>query len=412
MKILHVVHGYPPSMGGSQWLVKNLSEQLVSRYNDEVTVFTTNSYDTGYFVGRKGKIMPAGVEIINGVTVHRFPVFNRLGFMRMALSGVADRLNLPGQDYLRTLHNGPIIFGLAEAVAQSKAEVVFATAFPLMHMYSALAGARRAGIPVVFLGAIHTADTWNYDRPMIYRAIKQADAYIAHTNFEREYLLGRAIPAEKITVIGAGVDAKPFLNPTQRLLTRKDLGLNDNSPVITTIGKQNTRKCFDVLLNAMPQIWAEYPSTQLLMAGSAGDHTAKILEMVKAFPPEKQNQVVIKTGFSEEEKPSLLSAGDVFVLPSAYESFGIVFAEAWAAGKPVVGANAGAIPSVIEEGKDGLLFEYKNPQSLATAVITLFNHPAQAREMGQAGQTKVQRQFTWEAVTDKLRVVYRDVIQH
>ena len=46
MKILHVVHGYPPSVGGSQYLVKNLSEQLVSRYRDKVTVFTTVAYNT------------------------------------------------------------------------------------------------------------------------------------------------------------------------------------------------------------------------------------------------------------------------------------------------------------------------------------------------------------------------------
>lgn len=412
MKILHVVHGYPPSMGGSQWLVKNLSEQLVSRYNDDVTVFTTNSYDTGYFVGRKGKIMPAGVEIINGVTVRRFPVFNRLGFMRMALSGVADRLNLPGQDYLRTLHNGPIIFGLADAVAQSKAEVIFATAFPLMHMYSALAGAKRAGIPIVFLGAIHTADRWNYDRPMIYRAIQQADAYIAHTPFEQDYLLARAIPPEKITIIGAGVDAKIFLDTNRGLLSRKDLGLNNNGPVIATIGKQNARKDFDILLNAMPQIWAEYPQTQLLMAGSEGDQTSQILEIVNTFPPEKQSQVAIKIGFPEEEKPSLLSACDVFVLPSAYESFGIVFAEAWACGKPVVGANSGAIPSVIENGVDGLLFECKNPQSLTNTIIKLLNNPTQAQRMGQAGKAKVQQQFTWEVVTDKLRAVYLAVTQH
>ena len=185
MRILHVVHGYPPSTGGSQWLTKNLSEQLVSRYRDAVTVFTTVAYNMEYFWHSNEPAMPAGTEEINGVTVRRFAVFNRLNVLRMLIAGVAYRLRLPYNDLLRTVYNGPLIFGMTQAVANSKADVVFATAFPLMHMYYALAGAQRAGIPIVFLGAIHTADTWGYDRKMIYRAIQQADAYIALTGFER-----------------------------------------------------------------------------------------------------------------------------------------------------------------------------------------------------------------------------------
>jgi len=117
MRILHVVHGYPPSMGGSQWLVKNLSEQLVSRHRDEVSVFTTVAYRMEHFWRSGAPAMPAGEQEINGVTVRRFPVFNRLNALRWFSAGVAYRLRLPYNDWLRTMYTGPLICGMAQAIA-------------------------------------------------------------------------------------------------------------------------------------------------------------------------------------------------------------------------------------------------------------------------------------------------------
>jgi hypothetical protein len=105
MKILHVVHGYPPSMGGSQWLIKNLSEQLLTRYHDEVTVFTTVAYNTEYFWGADKTAMEAGTERSTASTVRRFPVFNRLNFARRLLASLFYRLRLPYNDWFRTLEN-------------------------------------------------------------------------------------------------------------------------------------------------------------------------------------------------------------------------------------------------------------------------------------------------------------------
>src|SRR5215213_6664472 len=166
MKILHVVHAYPPSLGGSQALTARLSEQLVARYGDDVTVFTTVARNIDSFWGGSSALLPVGVEQINGVTVRRFGSFNRLNRLRWFVSGVAYRLRLPYNDLLRTWEMGPFVPGLRQAIAQSGADVIFATAFPLLHMYTALAGAKTAGIPIVMLGALHLDDAWGYHRPM------------------------------------------------------------------------------------------------------------------------------------------------------------------------------------------------------------------------------------------------------
>ena len=193
MRILHVVHGYPPSLGGTQWLVKNVAERLVSLHHDDVKVFTTVAYNMERFWRSSEPTMPAGTEEINGVTVRRFAVSNPVSGMRKLVAGIAYRLRLPYNDWLRTIQNGPFVSGLTRAVARSGADVVCAAAFPFLHMYYALAGAHRAGIPIVLLGAIHTADAWGYDRKSMYQAIQRANAYIALTAYESDHLVGQGI---------------------------------------------------------------------------------------------------------------------------------------------------------------------------------------------------------------------------
>ena len=92
MKVLCVVQGYPPSIGGSQWLAKNFAERLVARYHDDVTVYTTVARNLEHFWRPDEPALTAGTEEVNGVVVRRFSVFNRLGLLRMLMSGVAYRL--------------------------------------------------------------------------------------------------------------------------------------------------------------------------------------------------------------------------------------------------------------------------------------------------------------------------------
>ncbi|MDH7474354.1 MAG: glycosyltransferase family 4 protein [Anaerolineae bacterium] len=408
MRILHVVHGYPPSIGGSQLLVQRLSEQLVVHYRDQVTVFTTTARNIEMFWNPRETALPAGTEVINGVIVRRFPVFSRLNTLRRIAAAVGYRLRLPYNDWLRTIQQGPLVPGMMQAIASSGADVVFATAFPLMHMYYAVAGARRGGIPLVLLGAIHTEDPWGYERKMIVRAIRQADAYIALTSFERDYLVARGIREEKITVIGGGVDARPFLQADGRAV-RARYGWGDR-PVIAFVGKQTARKRIDVLIEAMQRVWNEHPEACLLLAGASTVYSLQIRERIDRLPPHQRAQMSILADFQEEEKPELLAACDIFVLPSAEESLGIAFLEAWAAGKPVIGVQAGAIPSVIDEGRDGLLVPYGDPRSMARAILSLLNDPPGRFSMGQAGRKKVLENYTWEIFADRVRGVYETVI--
>jgi glycosyltransferase involved in cell wall biosynthesis len=407
MKILHVVQGYTPAIGGTERAVQKVSEKLVSRHGDEVTVYTTTAYNAELFWRRDQPQLPAGEECINGVRVRRFPVFNRLNGLRRFLAGGSYRLGLPYNDWLRAFYNGPLIPAMTAAIARSGADLVAASSFPLLHMHYAQWGARRAGVPVVFFGGLHSADDFGFKRPMIDKAIRRADAYIAYTPFERDYLVAeRGVDPALITVVAVGVDLEPFARASGHRL-RERFGWGD-APVIAFVGQQVPHKGLDTVLAAMKEIWAMKPEVCLLIAGARTTYSATVRAQIEDLPPALQARTAVIDNFDEGEKAEIFAACDLLAFPSGHESFGIVFLEAWAARKPVIGARIGAIPSVVAEGEDGLLITYRDTGDLVRAIAALLSDPALRRRLGEAGYRKVASQYTWDIVVDKFRTVYLD----
>src|SRR5690606_36048105 len=164
--------------------------------------------------------------------------------------------------------------------------------------------------------------------------------------------------------------------------------------------------------DAMPRVWAKHPKARLLLAGAATSYTPTLLARIRSLPSAQQTRVTVLHNFDEAEKPALFAACDVLVHPSINESFAITLVEAWAAGKPVIGGDRGAVPAVIDLGKDGLLYHYPDPASLAHALTILLDDPAHAAQLGAAGRAKVQERYTWARVTAQLRTVYDQVYAH
>lgn len=413
MDILHVVHGYFPALGGSERLMQGISENLVARCGDRVTVYTANGYNTEAFVDPSQPLLPPGSFELKGVDVRRFAVFNRLAEPLFHLQRLSYRLGIPGNQYLRTLYGGPIVPGLRGRIEAFDADVVAAAAFPLLHMYTTLRACRRSDKPLIFVGALHPLDDWGYGRPMIYRAIRQADAYIALSEYERDYLINqRDIAPEKIAVIGVGVDASRF-EQAEGVGFRRRYHLGDR-PLVAFIGPQGRTKGIDTLILSMKHVWREVPDARLLIAGAPTHFTPGLRDLIRReLSPAQRDQVIQLGGFAEAEKPGLFAACDVFAYPSRYESFGVAFVEAWAAGKPVVGCASGAVPSVVSDQVDGFLVPPEDVVSLGSALLRLLRSPELRRHMGQAGRRKVLERYTWQVVTSRWRHVYeRALVDH
>lgn len=404
MRILHVTQGYTPAIGGTEWLIQRLSEELVRQFQDEVTVFTTDRFNGEAFFNPRLPKMATGWEEINGVRVRRFPVQSRISQVARLAQSPAYHLNLPGNEWLRAMAGGPIIPGLGRAIREFPADLIAASSFPLLHMYAAQSAAVKTKRPCVFLGGLHPQDDWGFQRATIYKAIQQATCYVAYTDFEADYVIQRGASRDRVFTVGLGVDPELF-QQASGADAKQRLGL-EGKPVVAFIGQLGGHKGVDCLVRAMPRIWRAVPDAHLLVAGARTMFAEHLESTIRAWPLADQKKVTFHYNFSHEEKPVLFSAADVFAYPSGFESFGLAFLEAWAAGKPVIGCRRGAVPSVVSAGRDGLLVDYQNEDMLAEAIILMLQNPGWARSLGEAGRAKVLSDYTWPKVTKRFRDVY------
>jgi glycosyltransferase involved in cell wall biosynthesis len=404
MKILHVTQGYWPAVGGTEFLVQRVSEELVAQFNDDLTVFTTDCYNgEGFFL--PARRMPVGLEEQNGVHIRRFHVQYRVSQLARIAQSPMFRLRLPLNQYFRAVASGPIVPGLRRAIRHEPADVIAASSFPLLHMFDALAAARASGRPCVMYGGLHPDDRWGFGRPMIYRAIRKA-FYIAYTQYEADYVIEHGAHRDRVFVVGAGVDPEPFYH-VDPAAVRRHLGFDDG-PVIGFIGQIGGHKGVGTLLDAMPRVWQTYPRAQVLIAGARSGYYPAVERKVASFSPAERARVKLYPDFTPEEKAGLFSAVDIFAYPSGYESFGIAFLEAWMAGKPVIGCRRGAVPSVVRDGVDGLLVTYADPYMLALAILFLLQSPDLRTAYGEAGRAKTLERYTWPKIARQ----FRDVYQH
>lgn len=404
MKILHLVQNYHPSIGGSQDLIRNFSERMAARFGDDVTVFTTDAMQSpsdpnaGTIAQRE--------EVLNGVKVRRFPYARKwlrpLALARRPVSRVSQKLT----DYLDLMRMGPVSPSMFRAIASSDADVIGGTAAPYLHMfYPGLAARLGKRIPFVCYGALHLHKP--VPRPVL-RMLGHVDAYAAHTTFERDFLIANGVPAGRIHIVGAGVDLERFEKGNGRVI-RDRYGLGD-APVVAFIGRQAAQKGIDTLIQAMRAVWQQVPAARLLIAGATTAFSTTLNKLIAALTPEEQARTLLLNEFSDDEKPDLMAACDVFVMISKAESFGIVYLEAWACSKPVLAGRIGAVQSIVSEGRDGLTIEIGNAEQLAGAIVRLLEDEELRVTMGRNGRAKVQEHYTWDIVTAKLRTVYEKVV--
>jgi glycosyltransferase involved in cell wall biosynthesis len=408
MRILHLSHGYPPAHGGSELLTAELSRRLRRDHGHEVTVVTTTGYTTAAFRELGQPVMEAGEERDDGVVVRRHVADPRLAPHIEAWQARAHRLHLPLSGLLRTLYDGPLAPGMLEDACRLPADVIGATAFPLMHMHFAVAAGRARRIPTVLWGAVHPENHWGYDRRVVRWAARAAHACIANTTHERDHLLSWGIDSRRITVIGPGIEPDEYVGADGPAIRRR-LGIPPGEPVVGFLGQLATHKGIDDLVAAMGTVWELFPDAWLVLAGGATAFVESLQRQIAALAPMRRARLRLLVDVPASEKPALLAAFDVFASPSGSESFGITYVEAWAVGRPVIGCRVGAVPTVISHGADGLLVGYGDRGELAGAIIELLSDVPLAARLGEAGRRKALERHTWGRSAAELDALYRAV---
>jgi phosphatidylinositol alpha-mannosyltransferase len=166
-----------------------------------------------------------------------------------------------------------------------------------------------------------------------------------------------------------------------------------------------TRKGLSVLLRAFETLGAERPGLRLLLAGP-GDAD----EVLDRVPPALRARVVLLGQVSEQDKVRMLHSVDVFCAPNTGgESFGIVLAEAMAAGAPIVASDLDAFWRVLRGGKAGELFATGDPADLARAARLLLDDPGRRSVLSAAAASAVSA-YDWTVVARAVLHVYETVV--
>lgn len=161
------------------------------------------------------------------------------------------------------------------------------------------------------------------------------------------------------------------------------------------------RKGLGVLLEALPNIARIFPDVRILIAGPGEG-----IEAMQSVNPALRNRLQFLGRINDDEKASFLKSLDLYVAPNTGgESFGIILAEALAAGVPVIASDIPAFRYLLDEGKYGSLFENENATDLAEKIIELFRSQEKRQALSARGLERAQR-FDWSAVSDEIMNVY------
>ena len=171
---------------------------------------------------------------------------------------------------------------------------------------------------------------------------------------------------------------------------------------VTRLDSSEYYKNIGLMIKALPEVLKSIPDACYVIVGEGTDRFR--LELLAKELGIRDN--VIFTGYVPDNLLHLYyEASDIFVLPSEKEGFGIVFLEAMYFSKPCIGANAGGIPEVIEDGKTGVLIDPKNINSLSENIIKLLKDKDLCSSIGKAGKERFEKEFSFEAFKERLEEV-------
>lgn len=366
MRILYWTQHYWPHIGGVEVLAADLIPQL-QRRGFEVSVVTSH-----------GNQELADREVHDGVTIHRFP-------------------------FLQVLQNRDIdglvacCTRLAALKRDLQPDVVHINfSDPSVFFHFKTEHAHPAGMVVTVHLAVPTEDVSM--QSLLRRTLEHADAVIAPSNAIAADLraLLPAIAAN-CTVIYHGA-SEPKLAPT---------ALPWTPPILLCAGRIVPEKGFDLAVEAFAIILRAIPATRLIVAGDGPERST--LE-ARARELGIDDSIEFLGWVPPDDLPAVTNRATLVLMPSRWrEAFGQVALNASRMARPVIAANVGGLPEIVEHGGSGLLFERNDVRGLADAALRLLRDPVETQRMGARGRQLTAQRFDWNHLVDQHEAIYRQV---
>jgi D-inositol-3-phosphate glycosyltransferase len=290
------------------------------------------------------------------------------------------------------VHSHYWLSGLLGLVIKNNYEI------PLVHTSHSLAIAKYRGTGKKETTRLHAEKN----------ILRKADTVIATTTNEKDLIESFAGPKANVVVSSIGVNRDIFY-PYERKKRQ-------SVPVFSFAGRLEETKGIVTLLNAFNKLNTQINyDIELIVAGGDEDEVD-----LTTFEPKKkelkeavrgiEDKVMFVGSKTQEELADIFNRSTAVVVPSYYESFGMVAAEAQACGTPVIASGVGGLQNVVSDGYTGIHVEPKNPDHLLKAMSILSKDSYLAKELGKQAAEYSHKAFNWEKIAKQMNMTYERLI--
>ena len=265
------------------------------------------------------------------------------------------------------------------------------------------------GVPVV--ATAHRADVLDVpaqgprSRERVVEAIEDIGWICSVSRAIAEAAEALATPRRPIQIVPNGADTRIFV-PRTPAEARAHLGLPDDGPIVSFVGKLVPRKGVDTLIEAMGILGRRPQGAPLLVAAGVGELRDGLEARARELGVGDRVRFVGKV--PHDDVGWWMSAGDVFVLPSLSEGLPTVVCEAMNCGLPVVATAVDGTPEIVRDGETGILIPTGDPPALAAALARILDEPEVAARMGAAALRIGQAEYTWAANARRMTEIYEE----
>ena len=364
MKVLHLISS--GGMYGAEAVILNLSRILnEAGHSSEVASFS-NSANPNLQLHERA--------LQEGLQSHLIPC-----------SGQVDRAALKA---------------VRELVARSGADVVHAHGFKAdVYAYLAL---RRTNTPLV-----STCHTW-YDTDWLVTLYGRIDRVVlrrfarvvAVSDDVRRQLLAAGVREERIRMVRNGIDLRPFENVAPAL--RVEMAAGD-TPIVGLIGRLAQSKGVDLYLEAAARVLSSGAKALFIVVGEGPDH-ATLERKIDELKLCGQATMLGR----RDDMPAVYASLNIMVSASRQEGLPMAILEGMASGLPLVATAVGEVPTVVEDGRTGLLVPSEDVDALAAAIGQLLHDPAERARMGTAARQRIREEYSANRMAEDYLRVYNE----
>ncbi len=262
--------------------------------------------------------------------------------------------------------------------------------------------ASRVNIPVVFTAHNLLSPLPFIPRTALSSIMKRVEQMITVSQAIATTYMDNGLVAKQLDIIPNGVDLSRFANSEEGHTIRQKYNIEQNAPLIVSVGRLAPEKGFDLLISAFRHLRMQMPQAHCIIVGGGNEE-----ENLRQFAWGEANLHFV--GAIAEPAP-FFHAANVVAIPSRLEGQGIVALEAMSAGKPVVATRIGGLVETVEDQVTGILIPPHDPFSLSNALSILLSSPHLGLAMGKAGLQRVESRYTAERMVQRTENLYTNIL--